>query len=183
MELDAPRAPEPERLRADRAAGQLDCPVREVMGVVVPLEGVEPRRQRRPDRIGGALVRQLDREPAHLGLGGPVDARAGGAGDQLRAEADAEERRPALELALEQAELGPEPGVAVVLVGMHRAAEDDHRVGVLVGDAVAGDVSLDELVAGGPHGVLEDAGADVVAVREREDPHAASLSARTDVRR
>ena len=54
---------------------------------------------------------------------------------------------------------------------MHGAAEDDRRVGALVRDAVAGDVPLDELVPCGPHGVLEDAGADVVAVSQREDPH------------
>ena len=167
--------PEPERLRADRAAGQFDGAVREVVGVVVPLKGVEPRRERRRDRIGGSLGRHLDREPADFGLRGPEDLGTRCPGDQLRPKADAEHGRAALELPLEQAKLRPEPGMAVLLVGMHGAAEDDHSVGALLGNAAAGDVALDELVAGRPRGVLEDAGADVVAVGEREDPHAASL--------
>ena len=175
MELDAPRTAEPERLRADRAAGQLDGPLREVVRVVVPLEGVEPLRQGCRDRIAGAALGQLDLEPADLGLGGPEDTRTRCAGDQLRAEADAEQRRPALELPLEEAELRRKPRVTVLLIGMHGAAEHDRGVGALVGHADAGDVSLDELVPCGLHGVLEDAWADVVAVREREDPHAASL--------
>ena len=53
MELDTPGPAEPKRLCADRAAGQLDCARREVVGVVVPLEGVEALRQGRRDGIGG----------------------------------------------------------------------------------------------------------------------------------
>ena len=76
-----------------------------------------------------------------------------------------------LEPLLEEAQLGAKPGMALVLVGVHRSAEHDHRVGRLVGDALAGDVALDELVPGRANRVLEDARTDVVAVREREYLH------------
>ena len=64
VELDAPGVSEPERLRADAAARQLDGSGREGVGVVVPLEGVELLGQRSRHRVlcGGSGA--LDRNPA-----------------------------------------------------------------------------------------------------------------------
>ena len=49
--------------------------------------------------------------------------------DQLRAQADAEERRAALEVLDEERVLAAQPRVLLVLVGVHRAAEDEDGVG------------------------------------------------------
>ncbi len=61
--------------------------------------------------------------------------------------------------------------MALLLVGVHRAAEDDDRVGVAGQCAGDRELMLDELVAGGRDRVLEDAGADARAVGDREHPH------------
>ena len=64
--------------------------------------------------------------------------------------------------------------MALFLVGMHGAAEDDDRVRVVAGNARTRELVLDELVAAGPDGVLEDAGTDARAVRDREHTHGPS---------
>src|SRR3954453_11945668 len=116
MELHAPGAvAEPERLRAQLVARELDGAGGEVVRVVVPLERVEARRQPAEEGIvvglGGVLqgeragVRQRaedwmvvgcggapDGNPADLRLAGGTDVRARGLREQLRAEADAEQR-------------------------------------------------------------------------------------------
>ena len=117
---------------------------------------------------------QLDRKPADLRLARAEDLCAGRPRDELRAEADAEQRRAVVEQALEPAQLRRQPAVALVLVGMHRAAEDDHGVGTLWRRAAELYRPLDELVPGVLHGVGEDAGTNARAVRDCEDTHGPS---------
>ena len=131
MELDPPGRPtvEPERLRADVAACELDAALREVERVVVPLEdrgarraGRRARRRRRP-----AGVSETSSQPISGALAGRT-ARAGGAREHLRAEADPEDRDPGREHVREELLLVREPVEAVVLVRVHRAAEDHDGV-------------------------------------------------------
>ena len=132
VELDAPRTAEPERLRADRAAGQLDGPLREVVRVVVPLEGVEPLRQGCRDRIAGTALGQLDLEPADLGLGGPEDAHP----LRGRSAATRGRRRAWASRARAPARAGEAPAPATGDGPPGRDAwrpEDDRGVGVLLG--------------------------------------------------
>ena len=78
VELDAPRAvAEPERLRADAAARQLDRARRDAVGVVVPLERLEaPRQARRgPDRPRPRRVSSTSNQPISASRAGrPVRA-------------------------------------------------------------------------------------------------------------
>ena len=171
MELHAPRSLEPKRLETDAAPRQLDGARREIVRVVMPLEGVEVLGQRGRHWIGGSSLRRFDREPADLRLQRPEDARPGGPGEQLRAEADAEHRGAALEQTAKKFELRSQPAVPIFLVGMHGAAQDDDRVGGVSRNAVHGHLAFDELMAAVTDGIREDAGADARAVREREDSH------------
>ena len=177
MELDAPRVLDPVGLGADRAAGQLDRAGGERVGVVMPLKGVEPFGQRAHDGVVRRGGRALDGEPADLRFRRAEHFGARRPGDELGAEADAEQRGAAVEQALEPAQLRRQPAVALVLVGMHRTAEDDHRIGTLRRRAAELDRPLDELVPGLLHGVSEHAGADARAVRQRKYTHGPSAPA------
>ena len=129
MELHAPDAvAEPERLRARRAPCELDRACGHAVGVVVPLEGVEALRERAEDGILARGVGQLDLVPADLGLVGAVHGRVRRFREQLRAEAHAEGRHVEVEQPLEEEVLVAEPGVALLLVGVHCASEDEHCV-------------------------------------------------------
>ena len=90
---------------------------------------------------------------------------------QLRAEADAEERRLALERVLEEAELAAQPRMALLLSGC--IAPPKTRIASAPGGASppcdTGHTS--ELVAGLANRVAEDAGADIRAMRERKHLH------------
>ena len=94
----------------------------------MPLEGVDALGQDAEHGIGAAGLVHVDGVPADLGARGRADVRADGAGDQLRAEADAEERHLAVDRLADEVGLVGEPRVLAVLVGMHRAAEDHDRV-------------------------------------------------------
>ena len=109
--------------------------------------------------------------------------RAHRARDQLRAEADAEERHFAVDGLADERGLVGEPGVLGVLVGVHRTAEDHDRVVALRGvqrrrrrrrhhdplEPVAAllDEVLEQPAAARGAGLVDD----------REDAHAASLAA------
>ena len=102
--------------------------------------------------------------------------------DQLRAEADAEERHFAVDgLAYERGLVG-EPGMLGVLVGVHRTAEDHDRVVARRGverRGVLGDHDPLEPVAALLDEVFEEPAAARGAglVDDRQDAHAASLAA------
>ena len=102
--------------------------VRELEAVVVPLEGVDPLRQHADDRIVPAgVVESTSCQPTSARGAGPTRA-PDRAGDQLRAEADAEERDLARDRPADELGLIGEPGVLGVLVRVHGAAEDHDRV-------------------------------------------------------
>ena len=75
-----------------------------------------------------AFGAELDAVPADLRLPARADPRAGRFCDQLRAEADAEQRKAALDQRGEKELLVSEPWVRKLLVDMHRSAEGEHRI-------------------------------------------------------
>src|SRR5205807_6156102 len=94
--------------------------------------------------------------------------------EELRAEADAQHRHAEVEQSLEEHVLVAEPGMAVVLVGVHRAPEDQHRAVVVERPRqgrAPGEAPLLEPVASPLDGVREDAGAHGLAVDDRQDVH------------
>src|SRR5437867_3134324 len=103
MELDPPgvRA-EPVCLQTDGALGERDGRRGRADLIAVPLEGLEAARQRGEQRIAAALRHQRDLAPADLRLAGPARRSTAGLGEELRAEADPEQRRVRLEQAREQ---------------------------------------------------------------------------------
>ncbi len=132
MELHSPgRVSDPESLRADRVFRQEHSARRDVERVAVPFEGVEALGQGAHHGVGCALGRELDLDPADLRARRGADVRSGRTGEQLAAEADAHERLTALDGVPQKVVLAGEPGVPVLLVHVHRAAEDDERVEAL----------------------------------------------------
>ena len=93
----AGRLGHPERLQARRVASQRRGAGRERRLIGVPLENHELGRQRPDQRVGPALLRDLDPMPADLRRRSPVRPRAGHLGYELGAEADTEQRRALLE--------------------------------------------------------------------------------------
>ena len=91
------RSSEPEGLQADASCGR----ARRRPAAAATRSGgtgsLEALGQEAEQRVDAALGRQLDLVPADLGLGGRAHDRAGRLGQHLRAEADAEHRRAALE--------------------------------------------------------------------------------------
>ena len=131
MELHAPaRVAEPERLRARGAARELDGARRHAVGVVVPLQRLEARAAER--RATGSSAAASVSSTPHQPISGPSGIRptqrAGRAREQLHAEADAEHRRVPVEQLLQPERLLAQPRMVRVLVGVHRAAEHEHRV-------------------------------------------------------
>ncbi len=123
-----------------------------------------------PGEVGGLHV-----TPADLGLGRSAYERAGRAGDELRPQADPEQRHAALDQLGEQRTLPWEPRVLGVLVRMHRAAEGDH--GVVVARvpprrAVLGHAPLVQLGAARVDRIGEYPGTGIRFVDDREHAHA-----------
>ena len=182
VELDRPGAlSQPVGLLRGVASGEQLGVGGKLEGVVVPLEGVDPAGEHADDRVLQPGIIEDDLVPSHLGIGGAADARARGAGDQLRAEADPEERNLTIERSADERGLVREPGMLGVLVRVHRAAEDHDRVVALrrVGlrTAVDRDPALQH-VAALPDEVLEQAPAAGRRglVDDREDAHATSVA-------
>ena len=104
VELQAPGAlAEPEGLEADARCGERDGARRQVEAVVVPLERHEPLRAGREDRVvlrlPGAARRRTSRSRARPPA---IDRRLRRLRDQLAAEADPEQRHPAVEEPLDE---------------------------------------------------------------------------------
>jgi len=94
--------------------------------------------------------------------------------DQLSAEADAKHGNVQVEQSLDEEVLLAEPGMVVVLVGMHRAAEDEHRAVVVDRPRrrrSPGEAPLLELVPARGDRLEEHACAHGLAVDEPEDLH------------
>src|SRR5207247_2222164 len=87
----------------------------------------EPSREATEDRVVRARVGELDGEPADLGLLQWIHRSVRRLRDELRAEADSQDRRVQIEQPLQEEVLLLQPGMMIVLVGVHRAAEDEHR--------------------------------------------------------
>ena len=130
MELHAPaRVAEAERLCARLAARKLDRARREPIGVVVPLQRLERAGQRAENRVRGSVIGELDAVPADLGTARKRSNRGTcRPREQLDAETHAEHGRVPVEQLLQPHRLFREPRVVDVLVGVHRAPEDEHGV-------------------------------------------------------
>jgi len=122
VELHAPGvAAKPVGLRAGGAAGQLDGPGGQLERVGVPLVGVEAERQAVEHRIAGGAARHL--EPADLRRLAAVHLGARRRGQQLGAEADAEQRDVRLQRVAQQLDLGAQPRQPAGVADVHPAAE------------------------------------------------------------
>ena len=108
VELQPPGAPaDAEGLARPVAAREQRARRRHVERVVVPLEGREPTGQAAEQRVVPGGRRQRDVVPADLGLQRDGRAAAGGLGQQLAAEAEAERRQAGLERGPQEVALGP----------------------------------------------------------------------------
>jgi hypothetical protein len=182
MELHAPGAlAEPVGLRADLVAGELDRPERDLERVGVPLVGGEAARQRADHVVGRRSRAQVDLAPADLRRAGAVHRGAGGARQQLGAQADAEHRLPAAQRLRQQLDLGAQVGVPAGLVDVHPSAEHDERVvGLrrLGRGLLGGGDPLVEPVAAGFGASRQDAGVAAAGVQDGEDAHTCILAHR-----
>ena len=119
---------EPVRLREAAAARELRRR-RELPGVVVPLEGLEPARAatRAPGRRGPSSVSSTSCQPtsrAGARTTRPPTARAISCAPRQTPSSG----RPRSSSAATKRELGQEPRMQLLLVGVHAAAEHDRRV-------------------------------------------------------
>src|SRR5262245_15549779 len=97
--------------------------------------------------------------------------------EKLTPEADAHEGLAPIDGLAHEVVLTREPGMPVLLVDVHRAAENDERIEVLgrLGRRSMRDVPLEELVATLADDVGEEPGRAVTLVGQTEDAHAASV--------
>src|SRR5438132_8990283 len=115
MELDAPGVrSQPERLRTGFTARELDGSRRQTVRVVVPLERDKALRQPCKDGIVRGGLGQLDRKPTDLSLAGRDDRRVRGLGEQLRTQADSEDRCVQVEQPVQEEVLLAQPGMMLV---------------------------------------------------------------------
>ena len=179
VELDAPRAvAEPEGLSADLAPGQLHPAGGDGVGVVVPLEALEPLRESAEHGVVARFIRQLDRMPADLGLGGRPDVGMRRLRDQLRAETNTEHRYLEAEESLKQEVLLAQPGMVLVVVGVHRASEDEHGAVVVQRPRrrrAPGEAPLLELVAALRDRICEHPSPDVLPMDHGQDVHGSTF--------
>src|SRR5439155_5658468 len=115
-----------------------------------------------------------DREPADFGLLGGKHGRVRRLREQLRPEADSEDGHVQIEQPLQEQVLLPQPGMMIVLVGMHRAAEHEHRavrVERTRQGLVPGEAPLLEPVAALADDVAEHTRANAPAMDDRQKIH------------
>ncbi len=159
------------------ASRELDGAGRNLERVVVPLED---RRRRREDAEHGIRLTcgcQRDVEPADLGRACRTDCGARCARKHLRAEADAEHGNLCCEDLAQELLLALEPGEAIVLIRVHRAAEDHHRVVARgrIGRSAVGHRPPLERVPTRLDRLVEDAARNGRAVVDREHAHRVRL--------
>ena len=135
--------------------------------------GIEPGEQ----RVGAACPGEADLHDADLGLGHRLHPAAERIGEELMAEADAEERHAPGHRLADDGLLVGEPGVGVLLEDIHRPAHGDepviaverrNRLALVELHRVPGD-------AVGAHEVAEDAGMLDLDVLEHEELHRRAL--------
>jgi rhodanese-related sulfurtransferase len=180
VELQPPRVvAEAERLGADARARQLDRSFGHVERVLVHGEDVELVRKWAEQWIVLRVVGQRDSHEAALALRRRADMCDRGLRQQLAPEANAKHGHLTLDEGPDQLVLVAQPGMLVLLVDVHLAAEDEHGV-VPVGGGkrvrIVNDGALDELVPVRAHDVAVELRAHVGAVHERQDPHQKSLA-------
>jgi len=126
------------RIGGDWQFWKLEC-------VVVPVKHHHVIVHAHDQGLGSAGEWETDGEPAQLGDGGwsvfglgggpgvGVNLGAGGVGEQLRAEADSQDRSIGRYGALQQRDLGGEEGILGLgdIRDAHRPAEDDQRANVV----------------------------------------------------
>lgn len=113
-------------VRANRGRGQTDGADRQVESIAVPME--HGAFAEMPQRAVSSGIGQSDRGPADFFGAGRIDARTERTGDKLRAEANAENREPQGEPALDQRQLILEEGIGRFLISADWAAKDDERL-------------------------------------------------------
>ena len=161
---------------AGGAGEQRDGALGQVEGVVVPLHRRHLGRRAGEQRVGGGLGRRGQRDDAELRGGAEMDLGAPGAGQELAAEADAEHGPAGGGVGAGEVEQGGEVAAAVVVVGVHRTAQDQEAV--MVG-GVGGEVDAGLRVQGGHpgrarrHPLADQAGGRGRVVLEDQDarPH------------
>src|SRR4051794_33334003 len=125
VELQADAAPGAERVRADRAARELDRAGRQRERVVVPRE---PRAGR-----DGAAVGRLELEPADLGGRRGAHLAAERRRERLAAEAQAEHRDPRLVGLAQEGDLRRDPRVGRGVDGVLGAERGDRAIPPRIG--------------------------------------------------
>jgi IMP dehydrogenase len=150
-------------MRSGGAGGEVDGAMRQGEGVGVPLEDRKGLRHGGEDRIGAARVGQGDVGPAELWRGAKVVLGPEGAGEELRAKADAEDGFVGIAVGAHQPGEGGQVGVSVVVRSRLLAAEDDEGVGLCrFGQGLAGPGAV--LVDQG--GAFVERHADLTVVRD-----------------
>ena len=139
----------------------------------MPLQRDELVGQRGEHRIDPRRLGEANREHADLGPGAGEGPCTEARGEELRAQADAPERRPGANRLADESLLRGQPGEAVVLVGAHRPAHDDDAgeitpvrewIAVVEFDAVDRRSPLQQLVLEGGGGLAGDVLEDEEAV-------------------
>src|SRR5262249_33704061 len=112
-------------LLVERGGREVRTIGRQLVRVAVEMEDGERTVAAGEKRIVETVGRERDRRPADLALLAREHARAERLRDQLRAEADAKHGAAGCDRLLDQRRLRPQEGILVLLVGAHRATQDD----------------------------------------------------------
>ena len=162
MELDAVGTPTPaERLvRVGRRAREQHRAFRKRERVAVPLKGEELAREAGEDRVGGRSLGEEHGQEPDLRRRAGNDLGAEARGEELNAEAGAEEGQAGADRLARSESSRPKPGKLLLVVDAHRAAHRNDRVEFApVGERLAF-VELDAVDPGAAldQDVLVDAG-------------------------
>ena len=130
MALEAPdHLGDAEGLVAAGGAGQQrDGVRREIERVLVPLHRRESDLGIGEQGVGGGLGRRGQLDHAELGCGPQTDLGPPGAGEQLAAQADAEDGLAGRGIVAGEVEQGGEVAAELIVVGVHGPAQDQEAV-------------------------------------------------------
>ena len=161
---------------AGGAGEERDGTLGQVEGVLVPLHRRNLGGGTGEERVGGGFGRGDERDDAEFRGGAEMDFGPPGPGQELAAEADAEDGLAGGGVGTGEVEQGGEVAAAIVVVGVHRPAQDQEAV--MVG-GVVGEVDADLRVQRGDpgrarrHALADQAGGRGRVVLEDQDtwPH------------